>query len=103
MTPLNLLETALFLLKRHPANHELTEQDLLALGQKAARDLSEDRVTWIVTEGNDPEICGDGEFGVKIGEKIFLYYKDDHSTPSSADVSYRPVERYEFGTVIKKP
>ncbi len=61
-----------------------------------------DDVTWIITDGNDPDICADGEFGVLVNGKAYLYYK--HTSPGvSEGVRYRPVNKREFGEVIRRP
>jgi hypothetical protein len=63
---------------------------------------SNQEVFWIVTEGNDRDICADGEFGVEIGGKAYLYYKYSSTGPSSPEVKYRRIEKREFGEVIRK-
>ena len=65
--------------------------------------LSGDRqVKWIVTEGNDPELCADGEFGVEVGGKPYFYYKHSTTGPSSPDLKYREIEKHEFGETINR-
>jgi hypothetical protein len=59
-------------------------------------------VKWIVTEDNDPDICADGEFGVEVGGKPYLYYKHSTTGPSGPDVKYREIEKREFGETINK-
>lgn len=61
-----------------------------------------EEVSWIITEGNDEDICADGEFGVEIGGKAYLYYKYSSPGPSSPEVKYRRIEKREFGEVIRK-
>lgn len=72
-----------------------------------------DKVVWIVTEGNDPDVCGDGEFGVEVNGIPYLYYKWPDATPSDgstcpltgvqfAKVKYRPIYKREFGDVIRR-
>jgi hypothetical protein len=60
-------------------------------------------VRWIITEGNDPEICDDGEFGVLINGVPYLYYKHPDPAPCGPDVKYRVINKREFGEVIRKP
>ena len=59
-------------------------------------------VKWIVTEGNNEEICADGEFGVSINGIPFLYYKWPNPDPSSADVHFRPITKREFGETLMR-
>lgn len=60
-------------------------------------------VHWIVTDGNDPNICGDGEFGVAIGGVAYLYYKHASPEPCGDDVRWRVINKREFGEVIRRP
>lgn len=60
-------------------------------------------VVWIVTEGNDPLVCGDGEFGVAINGVPYLYYKWPEPDPKTAEgVKFRPITKREFGEVIRR-
>lgn len=61
------------------------------------------KVEWIVTDGNDPAICADGEFGVSIDGVAYLYYKWPSPEPVSADVKFRVIHKREFGEVIRRP
>jgi len=77
--------------------------DALELYEAMAPDSDEsDEVTWIVTDGNNPIICADGEFGVLVNGKAYLYYK--HASPNpSVGVKYRFINKREFGEVIRRP
>jgi hypothetical protein len=59
-------------------------------------------VRWIVTEGNDPDVCEDGEFGVLIDGVAYLYYKHPDPSPCGPDVKYRVINKREFGEVIRR-
>ena len=61
-----------------------------------------EEVAWIITDGNDPNVCGNGEFGVEVGGKAYLYYKWPTTGPTICDVKYRRIEKREFGEVIRK-
>jgi hypothetical protein len=60
-----------------------------------------DSVKWIVTDGNDPDICDDGEFGVEVNGTPYLYYKYTEPGPSP-DAKYRPIAGREFGETIRR-
>jgi len=60
-------------------------------------------VFWIVTEGNHPDVTDDGEFGVEVAGVPYFYYKHRDAEPSHPDVKYRRIEKYEFGSVIRRP
>ena len=60
-------------------------------------------VKWIVTEGSDPNVCADGEFGVEVNGAAYLYYKHTEPGRSNSDVKYRPIHKREFGEVIRRP
>lgn len=67
-----------------------------------------DQVFWIVTEGNDPDVCADGEFGVEVNGVPYLYYKwakpdPDDGTGPGPKVQYRRIHKREFGEVIRRP
>ena len=59
-------------------------------------------VQWIVTEGNDPNICGDGEFGVLVDGIAYLYYKWPDPGPCDPQVKFRIIHKREFGEVIRR-
>lgn len=73
-----------------------------------------DQVYWIVTEGNDPDVCADGEFGVEVNGVPYLYYKWPDPNPSDGsvcpqtgvkfcEIKYRRIHKREFGEVIRRP
>ena len=59
-------------------------------------------IYWIVTEGNDPAICKDGEFGVCVNGVAYLYYKHSEPEPCGSDVKWRKIYKREFGEVIMR-
>jgi len=66
-------------------------------------DTEKKTVYWVVTEGNDPDITDDGEFGVEVDGVAFFYYKWPDATPASPNVKYRRIDKREFGEVIRRP
>lgn len=60
------------------------------------------KVQWIVTEGNDRDICGDGEFGVCVDGVAYLYYKWPEPEPCDPRVKFRIITKREFGEVIRR-
>ncbi len=72
-----------------------------------------DEVFWIVSEGNDPAIMANGEFGVEVNGVPYFYYKDAEAMPCDGllcgvpetnvtAVKYRRVHKREFGEVIAR-
>lgn len=92
-----------FLMREQIASGQRALADVLELYEAMAPEEDEPvDVTWIVTEGNDPNICADGEFGVLVNGKAYLYYK--YASPGvSEGVKYRPINKREFGEVIRRP
>ncbi len=60
-------------------------------------------VKWIVTDGNDPNVCADGELGVEVNGAAYLYHKRSLTLACDSDVKYRPINKREFGEVIRRP
>ena len=58
-----------------------------------------DTVRWIITDGNDPNHCADGEFGVEVNGKAYIYYK--YSDATTSDAAYRQIRKREFGETIR--
>lgn len=90
-------------LKEQVASRQRDLADALELYEAMAPEGGgSDDVTWIVTEGNDPNVCSDGEFGVLVNGNAYLYYK--YASPDASEgVKHRPIEKREFGEVIRRP
>lgn len=65
----------------------------------ALNSANDDTVRWIVTDGNDPTDCANGEFGVEVNGKAYIYYK--WPIAYTSDVGYRQIHEREFGETIR--
>jgi len=100
MKTVALLKIAVALVKRYGYDKELTALDFDIKDIKIPQEMVYNDIEWIITEGNDPMLFGNGELGFRIGSQVFLYYKDHVPMPTQA--KWRPVHKREFGEIITK-
>lgn len=92
-----------FLMREQVAAGQRAFADVLELYEAMAPEANAPGpVTWIVTDGNEPDVCANGEFGVLVDGRPYVYYKGPTQAPSDK-IKFRPINKREFGEVIRRP